>query len=648
MGAKLELLLQPIQIGPVRLKNRMVRSPMWSRMSSVAGEVTQQLLDMYEQAAKGGVALIVVEGMGIDGRYLWPEPQLRIDDKKFMPGLRRLVDIIHRNGCACEFQLHCAGAFGIDPISPSGVACYGQNRMSYVQPRALSIPEIEEIKNAFIKAAVRAKELECDGVVVHGATSYFLQQWVSPHTNKRTDRYGGSFENRIQLPLEIVQGMREQCGPSFIIGYTMVIDELLPDGTTMEESLAFAKALEQRGVDHIDLNMGTSETSSLEKGIGRSHRQPKGAFDKTEYFKKLVNMKIFARSNGEHDPVKWEEALQKGQCDLIQAGRPLLADPELPKKVKEGRLEDIRLCIRCTQCSDTGTVKGFQHACTVNAELGKERDYAIQRVNAPKRVLIVGGGPAGLEAARVAALRGHEVTLLEKESQLGGNARIAALPIGKEEIRTYFLAWLERQCQKAGVRFQLNREASVEAVRKINPDVVIVAMGSRPLAPDIPGLDRLPVVTAEDVLTGKAMVGKRVVVAGGGLVGLETADFLAEKKLAATVTVIEMLPTLARDMPAAPRNYMLQVLLPKGGVKTVTNMHIQEITIAGVIALDNTWKRHLFECDTVVNALGYTANRELGEALQGIVGELYNIGDSVKPGNILTAVHDAAYTARQI
>ena len=647
MGERLEMLLQPIQIGPVRLKNRMIRSPMWSRTSSVEGEVTQQLLDMYEAAAKGGPAMIVVEAIGVDGRYVWPESQLRLDDAKFMPGLRRLVDIIHRNGCACEFQLHCAGAFGKDPISPSGVACYALGRTYYVQPRALSLPEIEEMRDAFIKAAVRAKELECDGVVVHGATSYLLQQWVSPHTNKRTDRYGGSFENRIQLPLEIVQGIRQMCGPSFLIGYSMVIDELLPDGTTIEESTALARALQQKGVDHIDLNIGSYETSSLEKGIGRSHRQPKGTFDKTEVFKRQLNVKIFARCNGEHNPVKWEEALQKGQCDLIQAGRPLLADPELPNKVKEGRLEDVRLCIRCVQCFETGTIKHYQHACTVNADLCKERDYAIDRAKTPKRVLIAGGGPAGLEAARVAALRGHQVTLVEKEAELGGNGRIASLPIGKEDIKG-FIDWLERQCKKAGVTFEVGKAVSVDVVKTFNPDVVIVATGSGLLTPNIPGMDKPIVVSAEAVLTGKARVGKRIVIAGGGLVGVETADFLAEKKLAETITVIEMLPSLAYDMPAMARTYMLQVLLPRWGVRTVTNMHIQEITDNGVCAIDNNWKRHTFECDTVITALGYVPNNALGEALEGIVPELYTIGDCVKPGNLLSAVHDAAYIARQI
>lgn len=649
MEKKLKMLLQPIQVGSLRLANRMVRSPMMSGYVSANGEVTEQLLDHYAHAAKGGPAMIIVEITAIADHYAFPEGQLRIDDARFMRGLHRLVEAIHLNGVACEFQLHCAGSFGRDPISPSGVACFGLGRATYVQPRALSLSEVEEIRDLFIAAAVRAKALECDGVVLHGATSYLLQQWVSPHTNKRTDRFGGSFENRITLPIEIVRGIRQKCGPSFVIGYSMVIDEHLPDGITLEESVAFAKALEQEAVDHIDVTVGTYETSSSEKGVGRSIRQPKGLFEKAETFKKLVNMKIFARCVGEHNPIKWEEALEKGQCDVIQIGRPLLCDPELPKKVTEGRLDDIRLCIRCAQCFETAMIKPYQVACSINPELGRERDYAIKRVTShSKRVLVVGGGPAGLEAARVAALRGHEVTLIEKEAELGGNARIASLPIGKEEIKTYYIDWLNRQCRKAGVKLELNKEASLPLIKQLNPDVVIVATGATPLRPPIPGVDKPHVVTAADVLTGKARVGKKVIVAGGGEVGVETADFIAENNLAESVAIIEMLPLLAYDMPAMARTYMLQVLLPKWGVKIFTDMQIQEITDEEVIALDKDWRRYKFEADTVVNALGYVPNTTLGEALSGKVPELYKIGDCVKPRNMFHAVHEAAYVARQI
>jgi 2,4-dienoyl-CoA reductase-like NADH-dependent reductase (Old Yellow Enzyme family)/NADPH-dependent 2,4-dienoyl-CoA reductase/sulfur reductase-like enzyme len=627
----------------------MVRSPMWSRTSSVDGEVTQQLLDLYEESARGGPSMIITEAVGVAEPYLWPETQLRIDDVKFMPGLRRLVETIHLNGVACELQLHCAGAFSRNPISPSGVACYGMGRAWYVQPRALNLSEVEEIRDLFIAAAIRAKELECDGVEIHGSTSYLLQQWVSPHTNKRTDRYGGSFENRIQLPLEIVREIRQKCGPSFLIGYSMMIDELLPDGINLEESTPFAKALEREGVDHIALMVGHYETSSLEKGMGRHPRQPKGIFDKGEIFKKLVNMKVFARCMGEHNPIKWEEALEKEQCDVIMIGRPLLCDPELPRKVKEGRPDDIRMCIRCAQCYETGVVKAYQVHCSLNPELCKERDYAITRISSKaKRVLVIGGGPGGLEAARVAALRGHQVTLMEKEAELGGYARIASLPLGKEEIKTFFINWLERQCRKAGVKLELNKKVSVDLVKQFNPNVVIVATGSNPLIPPILGIDKPHVVVAEDILTGNTKVGKKVIVAGGGEVGIETADFIAEKNLVESVTIIEMLPLLGPDMPAMLRTYMLEVILPKWRIKALTNLKIHEITDEGVAAIDKNWNNYKFEADTVVIAMGYLPNNTLGEALKEEVPELYMIGDCVKPRNILHAVHEAAYVARKI
>lgn len=650
MQTKFETLLSPIQIGSLRLAHRMVRSPMWTRTCSTDGEVTQQQLDYYENAAKGGPSMIIVEAIAVAERYSWPESQLRIDDIRYMAGLKRLVETIHLNNVPCELQIHCAGAFGRDPISPSGVACYGLGRAWYVQPRVLTLPEIEEIRDRFITAAVRTKELESDGVVIHGAASYLLQQWVSPHTNKRTDRYGGDFENRIQLPLEIIRGIRQKCGPSFPIGYSMVIDELNADGITLEESVRFTKTLEQEGVNHVDLLLGTYETGSLEKGVGRSPRQPKGLFDQAAIIKKNVsNIKVFTRCFGEHNPVKWEEALRNGQCDVIQIGRPLLCDPELPKKVIAGNIDDIRFCIRCAQCLDAGVVRSFQHHCSLNAELAKERDYAVKQITSGrKRVLVIGGGPAGLEASRVAALRGHEVILMEKATQLGGYARIAAIPIGKEDIKTYFIDWIERQCRKVGVKLELNKEVSLETVKELRPDAVIVATGAKPLIPPVPGIDKSHVVIAEDVLTGKTRVGKRVVVAGGGEVGVETADFIAEKNMAESVTIIEMLPAIALDMPAMPRTYMLQVILPKWGIKLFTSMRIYEITDKAVMTLDKNWNVNKFDADTVVNAMGYIPNNTLGEALKAVVPEVYMIGDCVKPRNILHAVHDAAYVARKI
>lgn len=649
MQAKIKRLLEPIQVGPLLLKNRMIMSPVRTRFATVNGEVTDQLIDYYIARARNKPGMITTGSSYVDYRHV-AEPLIRIDDNKFLPGLSRLVDVIHVNNVPVVIQLNHKGAFGTDPISPSGVASYTMARKAYVQPRAMTLGEAEEARDFFIAAAVRAENIGFDGVEIMGGASYLLQQFVSPHTNKRTDRYGGSFENRITMPVEIVRGIRGKCGSSFVIGYAMVADELLPGGTNLEESKAFAKVLEKEGVDYISVMVGTYETGGSEEGRGRCLWQRRGLFDISQQFKEIVdNMKVFARSAGAHDLAMWEEALEKGQADAITLGRPLLCDPELPKKVSEGRPDDIRLCVRCGYCTERGVIQSGQVDCALNSELGREREYAIKHTANPKHVLVIGGGPAGLEAARVAALRRHEVTLMEKEAQLGGNLRIASLAIGKEHYKSYFLDWLEHQCRKAGVKIELSKEVTRMSIEKAKPDVVIVATGATPVIPEIHGVNMPHVVMAADVLTGRVRVGKKVIVAGGGQVGVETSLSITEKGLAESVTIIEQYG-IAADMYSVNRAYVLTVLLPKYGIKTFTNMHIEEIKGEGVVARarDQEWKKYIFEADTVVIAMGYTPNRAIYEGLSDQVQELYMIGDCVKARQIANAVHEGAYVARQI
>lgn len=646
---KLSMLLEPYQLGSLRLRNRIIMGPMWSRYAAASGEVSQKQIDYFAMRAKYRPALIIVESAAVDGRHTWVQGQIRIDDDKFLNRLYDLVYAIHRNDVPVFIQLHNAGAFGTNPISPSGVATYGQGRTEHVQPRAISLEEAEEIRDMFIKAAVRAKEVGFDGVEIHGGTGYFLQQWVSPHTNKRTDRYGGSFQNRITLPLEIVQGIRNKCGRDYPLGYAICADELLPDGITLDESKAFVKALEREGVDYINIATGVYETFHLPGRSGVCLRQPRGLTHISQEFKKIAaTIKVHVRSSGEHDPFKWEEALKKGKADVITIARQFLCDPEFPRKVEEGRLDEIRRCILCYYCGLTASIGKGSLICVVNPDLGREREYAITRAEAPRKVLVVGGGPGGLEAARVAALRGHDVTLMEKEAELGGNVRTASLVLGKEQFKPYIVDWEERQCLKAGVKIKLGKKVTPLVVKQAKPDVVIIATGSTPLIPQIKGVNRPNVVIAADVLAGKAKVGKRVAVIGGNQVGIETADYMVEKGLAESVTVIEMLPEIARDMDSMNKMYLFTNLLPKYDVRLFTSMQVEEITAKGVVAIDKEWKRHTFEADTVVIAAGYTPNVSLYEQLIDSVPEIYRIGDCIRPGQIINAIHDGAYIARQI
>jgi 2,4-dienoyl-CoA reductase-like NADH-dependent reductase (Old Yellow Enzyme family)/thioredoxin reductase len=647
MEKKIKMVFDPIEVGPYVFKNRMIMSPMWTRYASVNGEVTQQLVDYYVARAKSGVAMVIQESTAVDGRHVWKEPELRIDEDKFVPGLHRLVESIHNAGALVFVQLHHVGMFGTDPVAPSDVPSWGVTK--FEQPRAMTLGEVEEARDLFIEAAYRAMEAGYDGVELHGSTSYLLQQFSSPHTNRRTDKYGGSTERRATLAREIIQGIRQKCGSGFPVGYTTVPDEHLPDGIKLQEAIALMKILQREGIVYVHFLPGTYETLHYEQGRGTCMRQKKGQFDFSKAFKDALNIKVFARTMAQNDPFVWEEAFEKGEADAVVIGRAMLCDHDFPKKILEGRIDDIRQCIRCNYCYESGVSKKFQLACSINPELGKEREYTIAgKVSNPKKVLVVGGGPGGLEAARVAALRGHNVTVMEKETELGGTMVTASLPIGKEEMKT-FIEWQAHECKKAGITVECNIEVTPEVVKKIKPDVIIVATGATPLIPEIPGVDKPHVVTAENVLKGVASVGKRVIVVGGrGQTGVETADFIVEKGLSKSVTIITRSSVLAAEMSPTNRAYLMQVVWPKLGVKVVTNMDIAEITDNGVITMDRQWQKHSFEADTVVLARGYTPSRALYEALKGQVPELYAIGDCVRPRTVKDAVHEGAYIARQI
>jgi 2,4-dienoyl-CoA reductase-like NADH-dependent reductase (Old Yellow Enzyme family)/NADPH-dependent 2,4-dienoyl-CoA reductase/sulfur reductase-like enzyme len=609
------------------------------------------MIDYYSARARGGAAMIVIESTSVDRRYGWSEATLRLDGLELQPRFHRLVEAIHFNGAAAIVQIVNVGAFSDNPISPSGVPSIKLGGTGVFQPRVMSLEEIEEARDKFISCAIRAKETGCDGVLLHGNTAYLLHQFVSPYTNKRTDKYGGSMENRMRLPLEIVRGIRQKCGPEFVLGYELVCDELLPAGITYEHSIPFAKALEQEGVDFLDIAVGTYETfASTDRVAGMTKYTRFGEWEHTEVFKKEVKVPIVHRAHGDYDPFSWEKHLEAGHADFIQVAKPLLCDPELFNKVLEGKIEDIRTCTNCAHCIGVGVIGHQLVECALNPETGRERDYAIQRVSKAKKVLVVGGGPAGLEAARVAALRGHEVILMEKEAELGGNLRFLALCVDNEPYGS-FRDWEVRQCKNAGVRFELHKEATVETIREAKPDAVIFATGApKRVVPNIPGITKPHVVTPEEVLTGKTSVGKKVVVIGGNRIGMDIAYTIMKRKLAESVSIIEQqsVPTVGYDMEVMNMAMMTMCLLPKLGVRAFTGTRVEEIADNSVRVTDPEGKKQKIEADTVVYSAGYISDSALYEALVGEVKELYAIGDCVKTRKIRDAVHEAAFVARQI
>ncbi|MEW6667327.1 MAG: FAD-dependent oxidoreductase [Thermodesulfobacteriota bacterium] len=621
---------------------------MGNRLCAEDGQVTQRLIDYYVARARGMAALIITQVTKVHSGFQIAF-QARLDHSKFIPAMKRLADAVHAEGVPILVQLQHGGPNDLPPVSPSGIPCMTQFH-GIVTPDRMSLRDIEEMRDCFIEAGVRAQQAGFDGIQLSGVANYLLEQFFSPRMNERDDRYGGSLERRMTMALEIVRGIRGRCGPRFVIGYGMLADELMPGGIGLEQSVPFALALEQDGVDFIDVRVGHHETFvTSERGTGHSKQQSRnGIWKYSEQFKKVLKVPVFCATQGCYEPVLWEDALQKGQTDVIQIGKPFLSDPELPRKVLHGKSQDIRRCVLCLNCLDLENDRIAE--CAINPETGREAAYAIKKTDHPKKVLVVGGGPGGLEAARVAALRGHAVTVVEKEEELGGNLRILGLCAGND-LYLAFRDWLVLQCSHAGVEFRLRLEATPRFVAEMQPDVVVVATGAHePVIPPITGIEKPHVVSPEDVLTAKVSLGKNVVVLGGGLIGVDTAYTIAVRGLAEHVTILEPqpVPELARDMSILNRTYMMMVLLPKYKLDGHTGVRIEEITRRNVVMVDSEGRRQRIKADTVVNAVGYHSNMDLYKQLKGEDREIHAIGDCVKARKVAEAVYEGARIAREI
>jgi 2,4-dienoyl-CoA reductase-like NADH-dependent reductase (Old Yellow Enzyme family)/thioredoxin reductase len=649
--AKLEKLFEPVRIGKLELKNRIVMAPINSHLGTELGGVSDRLMDYYVERAKGGVGLIITDAMCID----WPVGKagtspLRIDEWKYVSTLHDLTDAVHEYGTKVAAQLHHAGrqnsmavcAEGRELVAPSAIPCLPTGGD---MPRELTIEEIEELTSKFILAAQRAKAAGFDAVEVHGAHGYLVTQFVSPYTNKRTDEYGGSFEGRMKFPLKIVEGMRASLGPDYPILFRMCADEYIEGGLTLEDSKLIARRLVAAGVDALDITSGIYESPpAWHAWIYPIYDMSPGCrVYLAEAIKKVVDVPVIA-SGRLGDSTLAEKVIKDGKADLVAMGRSLLVDPELPRKASEGRLDDIRPCLYC----DEGCVGGLSNLwhidCQVNAALGREREFRIKAVEKVKRVVVIGGGPAGMEAARVAVLRGHDVTLFEKEKKLGGQLIPASVPSFKHPVREQ-IRYLENQMSKLGVKLKLGRKATTALIKRLKPDVVILATGASHLVPDIPGIGGRNVATASEVLLGKQKAGEKVAIIGGGEIGSELAWFLAEQ--GREVVIIEMQAALAVGMNLFSRFYLLNKL-SELGVETAIGSTAEEITDKGVVAVDMDGNKKVIEADTVILAAGFKLNNGLAEELKGAVPELYTVGDCAKLGKIKGAIHSGARVAHRI
>jgi 2,4-dienoyl-CoA reductase-like NADH-dependent reductase (Old Yellow Enzyme family)/thioredoxin reductase len=630
----------------MKLANRIVMPPMTTLLAGSDGEVTDRFIDFYTERARGGAALICAETAEVHpythNLSIGDRGFTALYDDRFIPGFRRFTAGIHAAGAKASVQLHHSGGAmvmvdpSLPPLAPSAIPCPGGQL-----PRALSIGEIEEIVEAFGAAAGRAREAGFDAVDIHGGHGYLIAQFMSAYFNRRSDEYGGDLLGRLRFPIEVLHAVRRNVGEDFPIIFRFSVDERVPEGRDVEESTAIAPLLVEAGADCLSITTGmhftllhTVPAMGMPKGLNlRDAAAVRAAVD--------VPVMAVGKLN---DPVLAEAALAQGQADLVAIGRGLIADPELPRKFKDDRWEDIRWCIACNQGCIGGLVAGSPFTCLVNPDAGREGEMKLEPASVARHVLVAGAGPAGLEAARVAALRGHRVTVYEQSDTLGGQFHLASLPPRKQEISPY-LRYLRRQLDHLCVEIVLGKALTAALVAEADPDVVIVATGSRPFVPAMTGIDAGNVVTAHDVLAGKASVGERVLVAGGGQVGCETAEFL--DKSGKQITIVEQQPELAADVAKVPRDNLLHSLR-QTDVKAVTSARIVEITADGVRVERAGRHEALGGADSIVLALGVTPVGGLAEEIADRVPEIHVIGDARRPGSALDAIAAAAEIGRQI
>lgn len=657
-------LFEPMKIGSVEIKNKISMAPMGAfGLVSDDGSYNQRAIDYYVERAKGGVGLIItsitkVENE-IDKTVMPAFPCATTNPVKFIETSAEMNERVHAYGTKIFLQLTMgfgrSGApalMAAPPVSASAVPNYWDPSITC---RALTTAEVETIVRKFAEAAQIAKIAGYDGVEIHAVhEGYLLDQFTLAIFNRRTDKYGGDLRGRLTLPIEIVQIIKKTVGQEFPVGLRYSVKSAIKDwrqgglpgedyvekGRDLKEGLEAAQILEAAGYDELNTDVGTYDAWYW------SHPpiyQKHGLYlPYTEELKKVVHIPVIVA--GKLDiPDMAEKALEDNQADMIGIGRGLLADAYWPKKAMAGEDDDIRPCICCHTGCLGRAFEGKILSCAVNPAVGKERLNEIKPALKSKKVLVVGGGIAGMEVARVATLRGHKATLYEKTGELGGHVIPGSKPEFKYDDRR-LLEWYVGQMKKLGVEIHMNTEVTGKIIAAEHPDAVVIATGSKDIVLKVPGIDKSMVSTATDVLNGTKKTGKNVVVVGGGLVGCETALWLAQA--GKDVTIVEMLDDIVRSGSPVPHmnRIMLIDLLKQAKVRTVTGNSLLEVRDGSVTVINRNFRQSEIACDSVVTAVGYRPDTALFRELNGKIKDLYVVGDANAATNIMHAI----WTANEI
>ncbi|MFC1901999.1 FAD-dependent oxidoreductase [Chloroflexota bacterium] len=687
-----EKLLEPGYIGKVRTRNRIIKTASGSGLIENDGTCGERIMGWYEAMAKGGAGLIIFETNSVEhprGNHRPPSTS-HLSDDKYIPSYTETVKRVHKHGCPFFIQLMHSGPWfapnqGIEPgdrIAASAISTEELPGSAFIPTRGLSLAEVEEQIEIFVQAAVRAQKCGFDGVEVNGSHYHLINSFLSGFWNRRHDQYGGdSLENRARFMTTIIREIKKRCGQDYPVDTLInAVEYGLPQGgITLEEAKVFAQLLQEAGADSIQLRAaGFGEFNGilhldrffypeLLKDVtvpeldwsrqGKAVSVPLAAA-----IKQAVSIPVYVASR--LDAELGEEFLRAGKLDFVGMTRRILADPEYPNKVAEGRLEDIAPCTGCLYCWETrGSNVPFK--CRINAALGREYEYEIKPAEKKKKVLVAGGGPAGMEAARVAALRGHEVTLCEKEPRLGGLVPLAAMVKGfKLNNLLELVEYLKLQVKKTGVKVKLGTEVNDSVIKELQPDVLVVAVGGAYATLDIPGINRRKVVKSGDLhhqlkffvkifgvnllakLTKLWMpLGKRVVIIGGALHGCQLGEFLVKR--GRKVTVIETAAKLCEGM-LSDDPWRLSRWFARKSVVTMAGVKYEEITDQGLVVTTKEGERKTLEADNFAIALPLVQNNDLVKSLEGKVAETHNAGSCTRPGYIADAIADGAEVGHKI
>ena len=645
--AQLQKLLEPGYIKNVRIKNRSAMAPMERQYGDRNGNVTQMYIDYLVERAKNNVGMITIESTFIDPVGRGNLYQLGLHDDSVIPSHKKLTDALHKHGTVAVTELHHASRnasifkTGFQPVAPSPIPCAVSGGD---MPRELTLSEIKEQINKHAEAARRAKEAGYDMITLHGAHGYLLNSFLSPFSNTRTDEYGGTPENRWRFPIEVYEAVRAVAGNDYPVGYRISADEFVDGGLTLDDTKAFIKKLEEMGLDYVDVSAGIYESAqmiipTMDMPIG--YMVPFAAG-----MKEAVDIPVIGTGRI-NDAVFAEKILEKNEADYVCMLRAFHADPEVLVKTQKGDMDDICMCMACNKCIDL-MFDQKRVFCTVNPSAGREREFQLKPAKDKKKVMVIGGGLAGMEAARIAALRGHDVSLFEKDDELGGSVRWASKGKYREE-------WLQtaryriNSVKSSGVKVNLGKEVTLADVAAFKPDAVVVATGTVPFVPPyIPGVDKPLVTTQVDVLLGKRPVGKRAVVVGGKDAGLIAAEFLSEN--GCKVTIIEDSGALGSDLGGIKGMIVLPRVEEDPNIDVKLKSNIQAIGDDWVEIQSEGKTEKITGLDMVVFAWAKEMVSKPADdiAVDGTVPEVYLIGDALWPREAIDVIYEGAVTGRRI